>query len=268
MIDDHYYPANWGVRPVLFHIGSFGVPSYEFFVTLALVVGILVYLWEARNKRTMNENTFFIAVAAIIGGTIGAKIPLWIYYFPKIIATFPDPTYILVGRTITGGLIGGYLGVVLVKRKLGITERRGNLFAPAIALGVAIGRIGCFLRGCCYGVDTSLPWGVDFGDGIPRHPTQLYEAGFMLLLFGYLQYAKRKGPEPGQLFVLLIKAYFSYRFLSEFIRVHPSYWGLTFFQWLSLAVLIWLNKGRIITYIDERTSGLIENEKGRNDGRR
>ena len=130
--------------------------------------------------------------------------------------------------------------MILIKKKLNITEKKGNLFAPAIAIGVAIGRIGCFLAGCCYGIETNLPWGVDFGDGILRHPTQIYEAIFMLGIFFYLLY-KRTTVKAGVLFYLLMNLYFTFRFFEEFIRENPNYFGLSLFQWIAIGSLIFIN---------------------------
>lgn len=247
MIDEHVLPdiADYGVRPILFHIGEFGVPSYSFFLFLAVFVGILVYVNESRKAKKMNENTF-IAVGALIGATLGAKIPIWIMNYDLIISNWGNWHYVLSGRTIVGGLIGGPIGVVLTKKWLGITsERRGNMFAPAIAIGDSIGRIGCFLRGCCGGKETMLPWGVDFGDGVMRHPTQIYESIFALIMFIYIMYLKKnkKNLKDGELFILFMNCYFIYRFLIEFIRVEKVvFLGLTVFQLAALGVLIYLNR--------------------------
>ena len=92
--------------------------------------------------------------------------------------------------------------------------------APAIALGMAIGRMGCFFTGCCYGIETKLPIGIDFGDGLLRYPTQLVEMIFCVILFGYLYYKQKtkKELEPGRLFKELVLYYFVFRFFIEFIR--------------------------------------------------
>ena len=148
MIDNHICPENWGLRPVLFSVGKVDIYSYPVFIGLALIAGILVYYYEARQHRSLNEKTFYIFIAALAAGALGAKIPIWVANFKQIIAAFPDLSLLLPGRTIIGGLIGGALGVILVKKKLNIKQRKGNLFAPAIALGIFVGRIGCFLRGC------------------------------------------------------------------------------------------------------------------------
>jgi len=248
MIDDHYYPQNWGIKPVLFEIGNFKVPSYSFFVLLGLLVGILIYFYESRRKKSLNEKGFFIAIGSLVGGILGAKILQWIINYKYIFSHLSDFEIIFSGRTIVGGLIGGTIGVILTKKFLGIKEKKGNLFAPAIAIGVAIGRLGCFFRGCCYGKETFLPWGVNFGDGISRHPTQLYELFFMLVMFFYLEKIMNKDNlKQGQLFKILMISYFIFRFFIEFIRVEPIIFaGLTIFQIISIGVIIYLVRDNII----------------------
>ena len=240
MIDFHYHPDGWGILPILFRIKNLEINSYSFFILLGLTAGLITYYLLAKNEKQLSEKSFYVLMAALVGGVLGAKIPMWIIYFPEIIKSFPDLNALISGRTITGGLIGGTLAVLFIKKKLKIKAKKGNLFAPGIALGVAIGRIGCFLRGCCYGIQTNFPWGVDFGDGILRHPTQIYESIFMFALFIYLLY-KRKNAKPGQLFFLLMNYYFVFRFAEEFIRENVRFLGLTYFQYISIAALIFIN---------------------------
>jgi len=257
MIDEHIIPANWGVKPVLFSIGNINIPSYSFFVALAVVVGGLVYYYEAKRNKSTGENTFYILMAAFVGGVLGAKIPIWIMNYKYIIASFPDIGPLLSGRTIVGGLIGGTIGVWILKWKLNIKERKGNLFAPAAAIGIAIGRIGCFLRGCCYGTATSLPWGVNFGDGIMRHPTQLYESVFAFGMFLYIQRVK-KNAKPGKLFDMFMISYFTFRFFEEFIREESRpILGFTIFQIICAGVLL--------TYL---IKALVENYKSKKSDKR
>jgi phosphatidylglycerol---prolipoprotein diacylglyceryl transferase len=248
MLDDHFYPSNWGVRPVLFHLGKIAVPSYSFFVLLGLAVGAAIYFYEAKKQKSLGENGFLIAIGSLTGGVLGAKILELIINYKLVMANISNWEVIASGRTIVGGLIGGTIGAVLTKKILGIKEKRGNLFAPAVAMGVAIGRLGCFFRGCCYGQPTDLPWGVNFGDDIPRHPTQLYESLFMLAMFVYLEKVKNKeNIKPGQLFKTLMISYFVFRFFIEFIRVEPVVFaGLTLFQIISIGVIIYLVRGNII----------------------
>jgi phosphatidylglycerol---prolipoprotein diacylglyceryl transferase len=95
------------------------------------------------------------------------------------------------GKTIVGALIFGLISVELIKRYIGLRQSTGDLYAIPLALGIAIGRIGCFLTGLSdntYGTPTNLPWAINFGDGIPRHPTQLYEIAVLLLLIPCLYF--------------------------------------------------------------------------------
>ncbi|TDB38042.1 MAG: prolipoprotein diacylglyceryl transferase [Actinobacteria bacterium] len=235
--DLHSHPDLWGVRPVLFTIGGQPVATYSFFVTLGLVVAVLLYRYNTKGKSVGN-NGLYIALAATVGGIIGAKLPIWIVSLPQILADPLQPAVWLSGRTIVGGIIGGVLAVWLVKRKLGIKQRLGNYLVPSLTAGIFFGRLGCFFAGCCYGVATSLPWGVNFGDGVLRNPTQLYEAVFVLGLFVFAQLMKDRFA-PGELFRLFMITYFGWRFLIEFIRVNPVWMmGLTYYQVVSLGVVI------------------------------
>ena len=131
--------------------------------------------------------------------------------------------------------------------------RMGNQLAIPIAVGMAIGRIGCLLRGCCYGKPTSLLWGIDFGDHIYRHPTQIYEIIFDLLISFYLYKRKKKGVNPGELYSLFLNYYLSFRFFLEFIRVEKvSIIGLTDFQLLCIVSLVFINRKIIISLIKRK----------------
>jgi phosphatidylglycerol---prolipoprotein diacylglyceryl transferase len=245
MLDSHFHPEHWGVYPFI-HLGNFIFSSYSFFVSLGLLVGILIFYLESRKNKTNNERTFLIAVAAIAGGVLGAKILIWILYFPLIAKNLSNYYLILSGRTVVGGFFGGMLAVILTKKMLKIKGKRGNMFAPAAALGLAIGRIGCFLQGCCYGIATTLPWGINFGDGIHRHPTQIYESLFWLIMFFYLQKKKNEKPKPGELFQLLLVDYFIFRFFLEFIKFEPKIiLNLTIYQIIAIIALVYLLRNNI-----------------------
>jgi phosphatidylglycerol---prolipoprotein diacylglyceryl transferase len=235
-------PAIKGILPVLFHVGKVEVPSYTFFVSLGIIVAVLIYYHEAKKAKQANEFSFLIAFGAFVGSTMGAKILELAINIDRVTTLNDFVNFLFTGRTLIGGLIGGTLGVWLTKRLIGLKGKRGNLFAPALAIGIAIGRIGCFLNGCCFGKPSDLPWAVDFGDGIARHPTQLYESVFMLGMFFILKFGFVKGKNiPGYLFKILMISYFMYRFFTEFIRVERvAFFGLTYFQIISIFVLIYL----------------------------
>jgi phosphatidylglycerol---prolipoprotein diacylglyceryl transferase len=235
-------PAITGILPVLFNVGNLKVPSYTFFVSLGIIVGALIYYHEAKKANQANEFSFLIAFGAFVGSTLGGKLLELAINIDRVTTLNDFVSFLFTGRTVIGGLIGGTLGVWLTKRLIGLKGKRGNLFAPAVAIGIAIGRIGCFLNGCCYGKPSDLPWAVNFGDGITRHPTQLYESVFMLVMFFIIKFRFEKWKVvPGYLFKVLMISYFIYRFFTEFIRVERvAFFGLTYFQIISIFVLIYL----------------------------
>ncbi len=231
----HSVPEGWGICPQT-------IPIYPICMLLAFAAGFAVYRYNTRGTNPDSRHLLPIVLAAFFGGLIGAKLPVVLMNLRYGISW----ETLLAGRTIVGGLLGGTLGVLLIKKKLGIRGRYGNLLAAPIALGMAVGRIGCLFHGCCFGNPTTLPWGIDFGDGILRHPTQAYEMLFCLFAFGLLQRARNNAP-PGSLLSRFFLAYFIFRFLEEFIRPHPIYFGLTPFQWICIAgTLILLAKANFM----------------------
>ena len=237
----HSVPEGWGLCPSW-------LPIYPLCMVLAFAAGFGIYRYNTRGCERNSEHLFPILLAAFFGGLIGAKLPVILMNLRHGISW----ETLLAGRTIVGGLVGGTLGVLFVKRRLGIRERYGNLLAPPIALGMAVGRIGCLLHGCCFGNPTTLPWGIDFGDGIARHPAQAYEMLFCLVAFGLLQRARNNAP-PGSLLTRFFLAYFVFRFLEEFLRPHPIYFGLTPFQWICMAgSLILLAKAILMKTLEDK----------------
>lgn len=227
MLDNHYVPDGYGIISN-FNILGYKISTYTFFVGLGLLIGIAWFFFSVAIKEKKNKNklgvvnTYYIVLSALVFGFVGSKILVLIENFDIIIKNIDKLKYfIFSGKSIIGGLIGGYFGVRFAKKKLNIESvRTGNKIAPAIALGMAIGRIGCFFSGCCYGIETTLSIGINFGDGINRIPTQLIESIFCLGLFGYLLYKQKyiKNLMPGILFKELVLDYFIFRFLIEFIR--------------------------------------------------
>jgi phosphatidylglycerol:prolipoprotein diacylglycerol transferase len=256
VIDIHDRLGNSGILPSVA-----GFSTYSLFVGLGLAAGVLYLIWQNRRRknallrgaglaqdsghaqdadnaqlaghalRVSVDPALIIVCAALIGGTLGAKVP----------TLLQGPTWqtLLINKSVVGGLLGGMASVMLVKRLLHIKLRMGNAIAPAAALGIGIGRFGCFFNGCCAGIPWI--WGVDFGDGITRLPTQLFEAAFQFIAFAILHHEQKKDHAPGLLFKLYVIAYFIFRFLIEFIRVNPVYWqGMTLYQLLSLTGIAWM----------------------------
>jgi prolipoprotein diacylglyceryltransferase len=162
---------------------------------------------------------------------------------------------LLGGKTIIGALVGAWIAVEAVKSKMGVRVRTGDLLVIPLAVGIVIGRVGCFLTGLSdltYGNATTLPWGVDFGDGIRRHPTQLYEIAFLILLCGFLYRALKIVSESvwlsGDAFRLFMVAYASWRLAIDFLKPEPRVVGLSVLQWACLGVLVycWPDVRRIV----------------------
>ena len=220
------------------------------FETLSYVVALVLYLFlRQRSKDFLPAPLRLVIVAtATTGAAIGAKL-LFLFEDPKLtLRHLHDPVYLLGGKTIVGALVGGLIVVELMKRYIRIQQSTGDLFAIPLALGIAIGRIGCFLTGLSdntYGIATTLSWGVDFGDGVRRHPTQLYEIVFLLALIVLLYWTTRQLPvntrfQPGDVFKLFMVGYMGFRFLCDFIKPYPQVLlGLGTIQCVCLLVLLY-----------------------------
>lgn len=250
--------TNWGLKPVLFTIENIPIDAYSVFVFLGIAIGAIIYFFQLKSDGIKNNNAMYIAIFALVGGAVGAKLPLLFMYWNKINANEVD--IYLSGRTIIGGLLGGAIGTFSAKKLFKIKQRMGNQLAIPVAVGMAIGRIGCLLKGCCYGKPTNSVWGVDFGDNILRHPTQIYEMTFDFLLAGYLFWRKKQGVESGQLFTIFLNFYLGFRFIIEFIRVEQvAFWGLTDFQILCMVSLLYINRRFIFSHIKKQN---VEKQTG------
>ena len=150
-----------------------------------------------------------------------------------------------VARSVEGALVGGTVAIELYKWRNGISLRTGARFALPLAVGIAIGRIGCYFAGLddfTYGTPTSLPWGHDFGDGIARHPVQLYESAAMAAFAGFyvLAVLNRNRFVVTNGFYLVLVYYGLQRFLWEFLKPYGALIGpFTLFHLLSLSILFY-----------------------------
>ena len=176
-----------------------------------------------------------IGLGAFCGAMIGAKLPFALADWHSLLV---GRVWFENGKTIVFGMVGGYAGVEIAKGMLGVRVKTGDGFAVPVAGAVAVGRLGCFAAGCCHGVATTLPWGVDFGDGLRRHPTQIYETIFHATMAVVLALLQRRGMFRGQLIKLYILSYLMYRFATEFLRPEPILaLGLTGYQWACLGLV-------------------------------
>jgi len=221
------------------------------FEVLAYFVGARLFLRERRRLALPaladRDNSLWIGVAAIVGAALGAKLGYWIEDPLHAFADFPDWRHLLEGKTIVGALLGGLVGVEAVKRAIGVSGSSGDAFALPLIAGIAIGRIGCFLAGLddhTYGNPSALPWAMDFGDGIPRHPTQLYEIAFLVALAIGLLRRRRAFDRAGDLFRAFMIAYLLFRLAIDFIKPLPyPYFGfLSGIQLLCLGGLVYYHR--------------------------
>ncbi len=214
------------------------------FESLAYIVAFRLYVWQRDKDGDFLETPtrWNVIVAAVAGAAIGSKL-LYLLEDPLLTARhWNDLGYLLAGKTIVGGLLGGTIAVEFMKRRARIQHRTGDLFAVPIAVGIAIGRIGCFLAGKqddTYGVPTSLPWGVNMGDGIARHPVQFYEFFAMLILALLLSRVSRPRFAQGDRFRLFVLAYYSWRLALDFLKPGVRFGGLTTLQWACAAAVVW-----------------------------
>ena len=208
--------------------------TYAAIMLAAVTTGWALFRRQPQPPELLPWHTAAIALGAFCGGMIGAKLPFVLADWQGFLS---GKAWLSGGKTLLAGLVGGYFGAEATEWALGIRTKSCDAFAVPLAVGIAIGRLGCFHAGCCHGTPTTLPWGVDFGDGVARHPTQLYESAFHLSAAIVLWQLQRRGMFRGQLIRLYLVAYFVYRFGTEFIRPEPTIWlGLTGYQLAALVL--------------------------------
>ncbi len=219
------------------------------FETLGYVVGFAIYRRARRQHGDVigEERRWSVIAAAAVGALVGSRVLGVLEQAPKM-GLHWQSFFAPGGKTIVGGLLGGWIAVEIAKRLSGIRSRTGDLFAVPLCVGIAVGRIGCFVAGLAddtYGTPTRLPWGVDFGDGVPRHPTQLYELIFLLALAWLLQRYAAKPHVNGRVFRIFIAAYLTWRLLIDFWKPQPLVGGMNLIQWACLAGLVALAFGEV-----------------------
>ena len=245
------------MHPILFHIGSFEMASYGLMMALAYLLPTW-YLYRRLHYIKLDKDTFFnIIFIAFVSALLGSKLLYLIVSWPEMGATLTE-RLINSLRTFRYGFVffGGAIAAVLVlvfylrKKKLPVFKI-ADFYMVALPLGHAIGRIGCFLAGCCHGRPTNMPWGVTFTDphslvnphylGIPLHPTQLYEVGLNIVLFFILQHYYKKPHRDGTILAMYLIGYACIRFGIEFFRGDfrgGFLWGMSPSQLISLGVAV------------------------------
>jgi phosphatidylglycerol:prolipoprotein diacylglycerol transferase len=215
--------------PVLFRIGTFDVTSFGVMVAVASLVGLWLFRRETRRSG-LPDDASDAAVAGVFGGMAGAKL-LWVF---EHLGEAPARDLLLSrgGLSWFGGFAGGVLaGLVVIQRKRLPTVAVLAAATPALAVGHAIGRIGCFLVGDDYGRPTNLPWGIAFPEGLPPttvpvHPTQLYEAAALIPLAVLLFRWRNQGRADTFVLGAYLLMAGAIRFAIEFLRVNDRVVGV------------------------------------------
>ncbi len=226
------------MKPVLFHIGAVPVTAYAAFVALAFVAAWAVRRAEkARLGFDRDPRQRYVGLGALLGAVLGAKLGMLLFTPPTHLwETLQQAlSFDFTGKTVVGALIGGYVGVEIAKKWVGIRHSTGDAYAVALPLGQAIGRLGCFFNGCCYGTPSDVPWAT-FVHGALRHPVPLYESALDLTLAAALWWTRHDPRPQGHLFRRYLVGYATIRFVTEFWRGDPevTLGPLSLVQWVCL----------------------------------
>jgi phosphatidylglycerol---prolipoprotein diacylglyceryl transferase len=239
--------------PVDIHIGRSAIPLHLIFETLAYFIGYRYYAYLRKHQVDLisSENRLHIFIGAAFGAFIGSHL-VGIFENPAGLSHFSF-IYFMSNKTIVGGMLGGLVGVEVTKKIIGVKVSSGDLMVYPLILAMIIGRIGCFLAGLkdgTFGVASSLPWAIDFGDGIRRHPTNLYEILFWIVLWLILVLIEQKHTfSNGSRFKVFMISYLIFRLLVEFIK--PAYFfpiGLSTIQLVCIAGILYYYKVFIKPY--------------------
>ncbi|MEP6917583.1 MAG: prolipoprotein diacylglyceryl transferase [Acidobacteriota bacterium] len=220
------------MHPILLETSWFTLYTYGVLLAAAYLLGLQFAVVRARARSLDPTQVMDLGIWIIISALAGAKLLLLLVEFDKYRSHPAEITNLLrSGGVFYGGLIAA-LGVALwyMRRHKMPMWTVTDVFAPGIALGHVVGRMGCLFAGCCFGRPTTMPWAMTFHDeyalanagtplNVPLHPTQLYEAGAELLILGLLLASERRGrPFPGRTFWGYLLLYAVSRFVIEFYR--------------------------------------------------
>ena len=255
------------MHPILFQLGKLNIYAYGFFIVLGFGAGVFFTILKAKKVgiEVPLERVIDILFYSVLSAIVGSRILFVLIHFD-----FYRENPLKIFKLWEGGLVfyGGLIFAIGISMgymrwyRLPIW-RLTDLVSPSIALGLFFGRIGCFFAGCCYGKETSLPWGIPFTDpnslarlNVSLHPTQLYDAASSLAIFFFLNWREKRKTFDGQIFFLFLLFYSISRFFIEMLRGDPR--GFLFGDLLStsqgigiflaissLFMLFYLKKGQI-----------------------
>ena len=224
-------------------VGQFP-PSYHLvFEALGFWVAFRLYL-KLRKRDSLNlEKRLPILIGGMLGAAIGCKLFYWLENPVVFVQHLTDWQMLLSGKSLVGALVGGWIFIELTKKIVRVKSATGDSFVVPLAAGILVGRIGCFLSGFydqTWGTPTDLPWGFDFGDGVRRHPNQLYEILFLTGFLACWPKLVKMQLQQGELWKIFILAYLGFRFFVEFVKPVPhTYLGLDVEQITAICTYIY-----------------------------
>lgn len=256
-----------------FSLFGLTIPTYGLIAVVGALLAILFIWFRSPKLGIKRDDAVYVMVMGGIGAIIGAKLLYILTVLPEFIRDLPligtnfgefARLYLLGGMVFYGGLLGGIFAAWLTARSYKIDLRRFYpAVIPALALFCGIGRIGCLMAGCCYGVETTSPLGIIFThselapNGVALVPTQIIEAVFDFLLFGFMIWYTKDEKRNSSALKLYLIVYSVFRFVLEFFRgdsVRGLWFGLSTSQWVSLAVVI----GVVIIWIVQIKKGTTQ----------
>jgi phosphatidylglycerol:prolipoprotein diacylglycerol transferase len=251
--------------PILFQLGRFHIYAYGSFIIVGFVITVFIATLKIRKSKikisfeNVADLFFYTVLATLLGSRILFGLINFDVYRQRPLDLF---------KLWKGGLVfyGGFILAVIValwymrRHRLPIWKL-ADLISPLIALGLSFGRIGCFFAGCCYGKETSLPWGIVFKNpeslarlNVPLHPTQLYDAANGLAIFFLLTWWEKRKTFDGQIFLLFLFFYSIIRFFIEIFRGDPR--GFLFRDLLStsqaISILLAISSLFMLFYIKKK----------------
>lgn len=241
----------------IIHLGPISIPSYGTMILIGLIIGILFAAYAAPRYQIQKIDILLSTILASAGLLAGAKILYMITVIPTLVkhsdivkTHIPETiSYLFGGYVFYGGLIGALLMYLFYCKRMEYNFLRfTNVIAPVIPLVHGFGRIGCFLGGCCYGIEYDGPLSVtyphnDYVEGlssVPRFPVQLLESGINFVLFLFLYLYARKPRKDGALLGIYLICYSIIRFTLEFLRGDAErgiVFGVSTSQWISLLLI-------------------------------
>ncbi|MES1147338.1 MAG: prolipoprotein diacylglyceryl transferase family protein [bacterium] len=215
----------------------------QFFTFLGVTVGLAVFWIESRRRKLWTTGIQIVAAVGLFAGGVAARLTELFLSHAPLWQIFDLSNG---GKAIFGGVVGGWIGAEVAKRRLGIKRSTGDLFALALPAGEAVGRIGCHFNGCCYGRTCPPGLGV-YQHEAWRYPTQLISAVVATTIFAVL-WAMRDKLKEGALFKLYLVLFGISRFAIEFWRESPPAWlGLSLMQWVCVEMVVGVVGWQLVT---------------------